>query len=207
MSRLIPTVKVKKILYQKDICINFHAWYLETFADFWYGGIISDNKIYSSSSGYELLNHESSIGEITQNPTIDFTFLPKNPCIKMSKIDDPASGPRVTYKVIDCESETSSFICVKKPQDCSGFSKSGGGTYFNDQDFLDDFICIFCFIHNHLGIDKRSTQEVGSLDRVFVLEKKIKYEAEVQAFRQSFKETFKKIDLVKSFPSLFEILW
>ena len=101
--------------------------FVETFTDFWDDGIISDNKIYSSSSGYELLNHENSIGEIKQNPSIDFTSLPKNSCIKMSKIDDPASEAKVDYKIIDCESETSTFICIKKPQDCSGFSKSGGG--------------------------------------------------------------------------------
>ena len=104
------------------------SFFVETFADFWYGGIISDNKIYSSSSGYELLNHESSIGEIKQNPTIDFTSLPKRPCIKMTKIEDGgASEAKVNYKVIDCDSETSSFVCIKKPEDCSGFSKSGGG--------------------------------------------------------------------------------
>ena len=110
----------KKYLYQ-------FSFLVETLIDFWYGGIITDNKIYSSSSGYELLNHESSIGEIKQNPSIDFTSLPKNPCIKMTKIDDPASGAKVDYKVIDCDSVTSTFICIKKPQDCSGISKSGGG--------------------------------------------------------------------------------
>ena len=133
----------------------------------------------------------------------------------MSKIDDAASEAKVDYKIIDCDSETSTFVCVKKPQDCSRFSKSGGGNLMED---YFSHINKDCFQesehHSYLilsfycsAIDKRSTQEDASLDRVFVLEKKIKYEAEVQAFRQSFKETFKKIDLAKSFPSLFEILW
>ena len=126
MSRLIPTVKVMKKKYQSKSYLYQFSFFVETFADFWYGGIISDNKIYSSSSGYELLNHESSIGEIKQNPSIDFTSLPKHPCIKMSNIDDPASEAKVDYKVIDCDSEISTFVCVKKPQDCSTFSKSGG---------------------------------------------------------------------------------
>ena len=101
----------------------------EKFTDFWYGGIISDGKIYSSSSGFELLSHESSSGEIRQIPTINFASLPQSPCIKMSKTDGVSNSAGETifsYNVVDCNSEKASFLCIKKPMDCSLFDKERG---------------------------------------------------------------------------------
>ena len=46
-----------------------------------------------------------------------------------------------------------------------------------------------------------------SLDRVFVPSKKAIYEARKQMLRNANKFNFKNMDLVKSFPYLFEILW
>ena len=46
-----------------------------------------------------------------------------------------------------------------------------------------------------------------SLDRVFVPSKKAIYEAKKQMLRATNKFNFRIMDLVKSFPYLFEILW
>ena len=93
----------------------------------------SDGKIHSTSSGYELLNHESSSGEIRQSPTINFASLPQSPCIKMSKTDgvsNSAAGETIfSYKVIDCNAEKASFLCIKQPMDCSLFDKERGTSY------------------------------------------------------------------------------
>ena len=55
---------------------------------------------------------------------------------------------------------------------------------------------------------KVGTEEVEpSLDRVFVPWKKAIYEARKQLLRASIKSNFNKLDLIASFPHLFEILW
>ena len=46
-----------------------------------------------------------------------------------------------------------------------------------------------------------------SLDRVFVPSKKAIYEARKQLLRATNKFNFKNLDLKRSFPYLFEILW
>ena len=46
-----------------------------------------------------------------------------------------------------------------------------------------------------------------SLDRVFVPSKKAIYETRKQKLRNANKYNFRNMDLVKSFPYLFEILW
>ena len=52
-----------------------------------------------------------------------------------------------------------------------------------------------------------STKLEPSLDRVFVPSKKAIYEARKQMLRSANKFNFKNMDLVKSFPYLFEVLW
>ena len=55
---------------------------------------------------------------------------------------------------------------------------------------------------------KVGTEEIEpSLDRVFVPWKKAIYEARKQLLRASVKSDFNKLDLITSFPHLFEILW
>ena len=55
---------------------------------------------------------------------------------------------------------------------------------------------------------KVRTEEVEpSLDRVFVPWKKAIYEARKQLLRASVKSNFNKLDLITSYPHLFEILW
>ena len=55
---------------------------------------------------------------------------------------------------------------------------------------------------------KVGTEQVEpSLDRVFVPWKKAIYEARKQLLRASVKSNFNKLDLIASFPHLFEILW
>ena len=117
--------------------------YSDKYTDFWYGGKISGGKIYSFSSGYELLYHESSSGEIRQIPTINFASLPQSPCIKMSKTDGVSNSAGETifsYKVVDCNSEKSSFLCIKQPMDCSLFDKERGIYYKYTQGTTSDII-------------------------------------------------------------------
>ena len=55
--------------------------------------------------------------------------------------------------------------------------------------------------------NKKTEEFEPSLDRVFVPSKKAIYEARKQYLRAINKFNFKNLDLKKSFPHLFEILW
>ena len=46
-----------------------------------------------------------------------------------------------------------------------------------------------------------------SLDKVFVEAKKIRHMCQVKQAKKKQIESFKKIDLVKSYPNFFEVLW
>ena len=55
--------------------------------------------------------------------------------------------------------------------------------------------------------NKKTEEFEPSLDKVFVPSKKAIYEARKQYLRATNKFNFKNLDLKKSFPHLFEILW
>ena len=61
--------------------------------------------------------------------------------------------------------------------------------------------------HNGESTKVGTEQVEPSLDRVFVPWKKAIYEARKQLLRASVKSNFNKLDLIASFPHLFEILW
>ena len=46
-----------------------------------------------------------------------------------------------------------------------------------------------------------------SLDKVFVKDEKQKYELLVKQLRHTYTANFLKMDLIKSYPNLFELLW
>ena len=46
-----------------------------------------------------------------------------------------------------------------------------------------------------------------SLDKVFEKEEKTKFELLVKQIKANFTTNFQKMDLVKSYPNLFELLW
>ena len=141
MQNVFPQVSPAKTLIQ--FILNGLLHFIEKYDDFWYGGIISNGKIYSSSSGYELLNHESFSGEIRQIPTINFASLPQSPCIKMSKTDGVSNSAGETifsYKVIDCNAEKASFLCIKQPMDCSLFNREKGIYYKDTEGTTPDMI-------------------------------------------------------------------
>ena len=60
---------------------------------------------------------------------------------------------------------------------------------------------------NHNGGASGTKKVEPSLDRVFVPWKKAIYEARKQLLRASVKSNFNKLDLITSYPHLFEILW
>ena len=46
-----------------------------------------------------------------------------------------------------------------------------------------------------------------SLDKVFVQDEKLKYDLLVKKLKDNFTANFVKMDLIKSYPNLFELLW
>ena len=57
------------------------------------------------------------------------------------------------------------------------------------------------------GKNNKTEEFEPSLDKVFVPSKKAIYEARKQMLRATNKFNFRKLDLIESFPHLFEILW
>ncbi len=98
--------------------------------------------------------------------------------------DNPKGG--FDYFLVDCDdvSQMASTLCVKYPVNCS---EVANGNYTG-------------------GLTKRAIKE-SNLDDVFVKTKRIKRENEAQKARAAFAANFRKMDLKKSYPSLFEILW
>ena len=148
------------------------------------------------SSMLQYFNYNSSMFDIL-DPYKDY-------CITFSlAMEDtnsswPAYGPTTTEsytnykfvpKVVDCDGNHEAyFICWKKPMDCSAIDGSAPGA---------------------AGRRKRSDTEPveASLDKVFDPAKKLKYENIAKAAKVANEENFKKMNLEKSYKSLFEILW
>ena len=57
------------------------------------------------------------------------------------------------------------------------------------------------------GGDEKDTAIKYSLDKVFEKEEKTKFELLVKQIKANFTTNFQKMDLVKSYPNLFELLW
>ena len=96
------------------------------------------------------------------------------------------------YTIVDCNTDSEAYyLCRKSPLDCSGINgtATGSGSGYRR---------------------KRSageTEKEPSLDKVFNLPKKKKYDDIAFKSQETYKENFKKMNLEKSYESLFEILW
>ena len=96
---------------------------------------------------------------------------------------------RYSYGLVDCDGDHEAYrLCIREPKDCSSGSPSNVG--------------------------KRKKRELNqqkepSLDWIFKDERKskLKLKNEAQKAERIYKENFKKMDLQKSYPALFEILW
>ena len=104
----------------------------QTIQDFWYGGILVDGYLYTQSG----LKLNDVTGVNMQTGVIDQPLPPKKLCFKMSKKSVPGlAAASIDYfkvdadSIVDCEKGNSTFLCWKKPNDCS----SGGGYLFYDR--------------------------------------------------------------------------
>ena len=96
---------------------------------------------------------------------------------------------RYSYGLVDCDGDHEAYrLCIREPKDCSSGSPSNVG--------------------------KRKKRELNqqkepSLDWIFKDERKskLKLKNEAQKAERNYKKNFKKMDLQKSYPALFEILW
>ena len=132
------------------------------------------------------------------NDTVDFDSLDpsKDYCITMAlNVTDTASWTEYKFipKVVDCEGKDNHeayFLCWKKPVDCSALDG-----YTNETD---------------VGRRRKRSDtepEEASLDKVFNPATKLKYENIAKDAKIAYEQDFKKMNLEKSYKSLFEILW
>ena len=98
--------------------------------------------------------------------------------------------PQFSYDLVDCDGPAEAYrICIREPKDCSA-----GKPYD--------------------GIGNRKKREanqdkVATLDWIFKNQKRAKSSLKIEANKAkgTYRESFKKMDLEKSYPALFEILW
>ena len=99
-----------------------------------------------------------------------------------------ASGPDFFYDLVDCDGSTEAYrICFRQPVNCSASDETRTG-----------------------GRKRRETDQTeASLDSIFRNKKTsgLKLESSANQAKAAYKESFKKMNLDKSYPSLFEILW
>ena len=134
------------------------------------------------------------------NNSVDFNILDphKDYCITFflaMSTNESWNDYKFFPKVVDCDGKDNHeayFLCQKKPVDCSAIDGYGNDT------------------ENNAGRRrKRSDTEPveASLDKVFDPAKKLKYENIAKDAKVAYEEDFKKMNLEKSYKSLFEILW
>ena len=157
---------------------------------FWFGAEIDVGKAITTL-GIDLINDPYYYGKMYSGNTLSY--------VNMTGIDNtycPRFRINSTYTFyfevdfVKCDGDDQAhFLCRKVPNDCSELSGTGGGT-------------------QAAGRKKRQAAlEEASLDKVFVKEKKQKYDKIAKRSQQSASENFKKMNLEKSYKSLFEILW
>ena len=96
--------------------------------------------------------------------------------------------PQFSYDLVDCDGPAEAYrLCIREPKDCSAGKPYNG-------------------IGNR---KKREAANVASLDWIFKDQKTAKSNLKIEANKAkgTYKESFKKMDLKKSYPALFEILW
>ena len=98
--------------------------------------------------------------------------------------------PQFSYDLVDCDGPAEAYrLCIREPQDCSVGKPNDG-----------------------IGNRKKreaNQDKVASLDWIFKNQKTAKSNLKIEANKAkgTYQESFKKMDLQKSYPSLFEILW
>merc|ERR1711971_785697 len=98
-----------------------------------------------------------------------------------------ASIPDFFYDLVDCDGSTEAYrICFRQPVNCSASDQTPAGRKKRQND-----------------------QTEASLDKIFKNKKTsgLKLESSANQAKAAYKESFKKMNLDKSYPSLFEILW
>ena len=173
----------------------------QSIEDFWYGGILIEGELYTQSGQrlYDVGGVDMQTGPIQQ------PLPPKKLCFKMTKrTQQTAAQPDYfeidTKSIVDCDKGNSTFLCWKKPNQCSHDvvnkrRKRNADSFIENEKVVvnDDEIIL--------------PEEEPSLDRVFVPLKRAIYEAKKQMIRATNKYNFRNMDLKKSYPYLFEILW
>ena len=99
-----------------------------------------------------------------------------------------APVPEFSYDLVDCDGSTEAYrICFRQPVNCSASEETLPA-----------------------GRKRRETdQSEATLDNIFKNKRTsgLKLESDANQAKAAFKESFKKMNLDKSYPSLFEILW
>jgi hypothetical protein len=148
--------------------------------NFWYAGYVYNDNIYSASG--EKIDDLSYMTATAQS--LNVTGLDtknKQYCIKAKASNNEV---HYNYTVVDCDDNNPAFyLCYREPVNCSA----------------DD----------GLPAARRKRALVGdaTLDAVFVHSKKMENNVLAERARSTYSENFKKMNLQKSFGSLFEILW
>ena len=92
----------------------------QSIEDFWYGGILISGELYTQSG--QRLNDVDGID--IQTGLIQEPLPPKRHCFKMTKrTQQTAAQPDYfkidTNSIVDCDERNSTFLCWKKPNECS----------------------------------------------------------------------------------------
>ena len=172
----------------------------QSIEDFWYGGILINGELYTQS-GQRLSDVEGVDMEIG---LINRPLPPKKLCFKMTKKTQQTGAQPEYFKIdtnsiMDCEEANSTFLCWKEQNQCSHEfvnkrRKRNANSFIENEEVVNENQMIL-------------PEEEPTLDRVFVPSKRAIYEAKKQMIRATNKYNFRNMDLKKSYPYLFEILW
>jgi hypothetical protein len=149
---------------------------------FWYDGYVYNGEVYSVNG-----ERMDDLYQFTEAPqSINVTGIDpegKQYCIN-GGINLDESTP-LRYKVVECDDiNPAYYLCYQTPVNCSELEPAVQGVR-----------------------KKRQSYEDASLDAVFVHSKKVQMDLIAKRARATYSENFKKMNLQKSFGSLFEILW
>ena len=98
--------------------------------------------------------------------------------------------PQFSYDLVDCDGPDEAYrLCIREPRDCSAVKPYDGISNKKKREANQD--------------------KVASLDWIFKDQKRSKSSLKMEANKAkgTYRESFKKMDLEKSYPALFEILW
>ena len=157
-------------------------------SSFWFGTIIDSDTVYSTL-GIDLVNDQNYFSYIESSEYVNISMLNSSYCTRFS-LNMTSYYFAYYADFVKCDgNETAYFLCRKVPHDCSEFKNGSSATPGTGMR------------------KKRQIYNEASLDKVFVPSEKLKYEQIAKRSQQSATENFKKMNLEKSYKSLFEILW